>query len=113
MHASTEAETGTAAAGSEESDQKEIREKSIRKFNCFWRGTMNYIDFDESREFDIILLGRVGIDFNPAYSDDVKEDFKPLKNVHYFEKFVGGSPAKYRCRYHPSRHESRFHRQGL
>ena len=54
---------------------------------------MNYIDFDESREFDIILLGRVGIDFNPAYSDDVKEDFKPLKNVHYFEKFVGGSPA--------------------
>ena len=32
---------------------------------------MNYIDFDESREFDIILLGRVGIDFNPAYSDDV------------------------------------------
>ena len=93
MHASTEAETGTAAAGSEESDQKEIREKSIRKFNCFWRGTMNYIDFDESREFDIILLGRVGIDFNPAYSDDVIEDFKPLKNVHYFEKFVGGSPA--------------------
>ena len=54
---------------------------------------MNYIDFDESREFDIILLGRVGIDFNPAYSDDVKEDFKPLKKVHYFEKFVGGSPA--------------------
>ena len=54
---------------------------------------MNYIDFDEMREFDIILLGRVGIDFNPAYSEDVKEDFKPLKNVHYFEKFVGGSPA--------------------
>ena len=54
---------------------------------------MNYIDFDESREFDLILLGRVGIDFNPAYSDDIQEDFKPLKKVHYFEKFVGGSPA--------------------
>ena len=54
---------------------------------------MNYIDFDESRKYDLILLGRVSIDFNPAYSDDVKEDFKPLKKVHYFEKFVGGSPA--------------------
>ena len=40
---------------------------------------MNYIDFDESRKYDLILLGRVSIDFNPAYSDDVKEDFKPLK----------------------------------
>ena len=45
---------------------------------------MNYIDFDESRKYDLILLGRIGIDFNPAYSDDVKEDFKPLKKVHYF-----------------------------
>ena len=53
---------------------------------------MNYIDFDESRKYDIILLGRVGIDFNPAYSEVVQEDFKPLKKVHYFEKFVGGSP---------------------
>ncbi len=42
---------------------------------------------------DIALLGRVAIDFNPAYSDAVKEDFGPLKSVHYFEKFVGGSPA--------------------
>ena len=58
-----------------------------------WRGIMNYIDFDESRKYDLILLGRVSIDFNPAYSDEVKEDFKPLKKVHYFEKFVGGSPA--------------------
>ena len=40
-----------------------------------------------------ILLGRVAIDFNPAYNDQVKEEFKPLKNVHMFEKFVGGSPA--------------------
>lgn len=54
---------------------------------------MRYIEFDESREFDLILLGRVAIDFNPAYSEEVKEEFKPLKKVHYFEKYVGGSPA--------------------
>ena len=54
---------------------------------------MKYITFDESRPFDLILLGRVTIDFNPAYNDQVKEEFKPLKDVHMFEKFVGGSPA--------------------
>lgn len=54
---------------------------------------MNYIDLDETRPFDLILLGRLTIDFNPAYDEKVKEDFKPLKDVHYFEKFVGGSPA--------------------
>lgn len=54
---------------------------------------MTCINFDETRPFDLILLGRVAIDFNPAYSDVVKEEFKPLKDVHYFEKFVGGSPA--------------------
>ena len=54
---------------------------------------MSYISFDESRPFDIILLGRIAIDFNPAWNDQVKEEFKPLKNVHVFEKFVGGSPA--------------------
>lgn len=58
---------------------------------------MQYIVFDEKRKLDIILLGRVAIDFNPAYSDAVKEDFKPLKKVHYFEKFVGGSPANIAC----------------
>lgn len=54
---------------------------------------MKYIEFDNSRPLDLILLGRVAIDFNPAYCDEVKEDFKPLKKVHHFEKFVGGSPA--------------------
>ena len=54
---------------------------------------MKYIAFDPSRPLDLILLGRVAIDFNPAYNDQVKEDFKPLKKVHVFEKFVGGSPA--------------------
>lgn len=54
---------------------------------------MRYVEFDDSRKFDLLLLGRVAIDFNPAYSDQVKEEFQPLKKVHYFEKFVGGSPA--------------------
>ena len=53
---------------------------------------MAYIDLDQTRPLDIVLLGRIAIDFNPAYSEDVKEDFKPLKDVHYFE-YVGGSPA--------------------
>lgn len=54
---------------------------------------MKYIEFDQSRPLDLVLLGRVAIDFNPAYNEQVKEDFKPLKKVHMFEKFVGGSPA--------------------
>ncbi len=54
---------------------------------------MRYIEFDQSRPMDLVLLGRVAIDFNPAYNDQVKEEFKPLKKVHMFEKFVGGSPA--------------------
>lgn len=54
---------------------------------------MKYVEFDESRPLDLVLLGRVAIDFNPAYNDQVKEEFKPLKKVHMFEKFVGGSPA--------------------
>lgn len=54
---------------------------------------MKYIEFDQSRPMDLVLLGRVAIDFNPAYNHEVKEEFKPLKEVHMFEKFVGGSPA--------------------
>lgn len=50
---------------------------------------MGYIIFDETRPLDLILLGRVAIDFNPA----VTEDFQPLKTVKLFEKYVGGSPA--------------------
>ena len=58
---------------------------------------MKYLEVDESRKYDIIFLGRIAIDFNPAYTDIVKEEFKPLKKVHYFEKFVGGSPANTAC----------------
>ncbi|MDR1349278.1 MAG: PfkB family carbohydrate kinase, partial [Zoogloeaceae bacterium] len=54
---------------------------------------MNYVEFDNTRPLDLILLGRVAIDFNPACNARVKEDFKPLKEVRVFEKYVGGSPA--------------------
>ena len=40
---------------------------------------MKYVEFDQTRPMDLILLGRVAIDFNPAYNDQVKEEFKPLK----------------------------------
>ena len=54
---------------------------------------MRYIEFDASRPLDIIIMGRIAIDFNPAWNDQVKEEFGPLKDVHMFEKFIGGSPA--------------------
>lgn len=54
---------------------------------------MGYVDFDRSRPLDLILLGRIAIDFNPAWNEQVREDFKPLKKVHMFEMFLGGSPA--------------------
>lgn len=54
---------------------------------------MKYVEFDQSRPLDVILLGRIAIDFNPAYNEQVKEEFKPLKKVHMFEMFLGGSPA--------------------
>lgn len=42
---------------------------------------MKYVEFDETRPMDLVLLGRIAIDFNPAYNDQVKEEFKPLKKV--------------------------------
>ncbi|BDP65349.1 hypothetical protein EfmJHP80_28450 [Enterococcus faecium] len=74
---------------------------------------MSYISFDQSKEFDLLLLGRVTIDFNPAYNDQVKEEFKPLKNVHMFEKFVGGFSCQYFCRCYKAWTESRFYRNCL
>lgn len=48
---------------------------------------MKYITFDDSKEFDVILIGRVAIDFNPT------DYYKPLKKSSNFEKYLGGSPA--------------------
>lgn len=54
---------------------------------------MKYLELNKSRPLDLVLLGRVAIDLNPA----VSEGFKPLKNVSHFEKYVGGSPANIAC----------------
>ena len=43
---------------------------------------MRYVEFDETRPMDLILLGRVAIDFNP--SED--EPFGPLENVRTFKR---------------------------
>lgn len=48
---------------------------------------MAYITFDSSREYDLVLLGRVAIDFNPI------DYFKTLVESETFKKYVGGSPA--------------------
>ena len=48
---------------------------------------MAYITFDESRPLDLILLGRVAVDFNPV------DYFHPLEECTTFKKYVGGSPA--------------------
>jgi len=48
---------------------------------------MKYITFDESRPMDLVLLGRVAVDFNPV------DYFHPLKECTTFKKYVGGSPA--------------------
>ena len=42
---------------------------------------MKYIEFDESRPMDLVLLGRVAIDFNPAYNDQVKEEFLSVMDI--------------------------------
>ncbi|MDR1734529.1 MAG: 5-dehydro-2-deoxygluconokinase [Oscillospiraceae bacterium] len=48
---------------------------------------MPYITFDFSRPYDLVLLGRVAIDFNPV------DYFQTLAESTTFKKYVGGSPA--------------------
>lgn len=48
---------------------------------------MKYIEFEAEKELDVILLGRVAIDFNPM------DYYKTLAESEVFKKYVGGSPA--------------------
>lgn len=48
---------------------------------------MSFIEFDHSREMDVIPVGRICLDFNPVTY------FKPLAECDTFKKYVGGSPA--------------------
>lgn len=48
---------------------------------------MKYIEFDKEKEFDLILLGRVAVDFNPI------DYYCPLNESTTFKRYLGGSPA--------------------
>jgi Sugar kinases, ribokinase family len=48
---------------------------------------MQYIKFDETRPFDLILLGRAAVDLNPV------DYFQPLSKCTTFKRYLGGSPA--------------------
>lgn len=48
---------------------------------------MRYVEFGEDKKYDLILLGRVAIDFNPV------DYYKTLAESGTFKKYVGGSPA--------------------
>ena len=48
---------------------------------------MKYIEFDNTKEFDLILLGRVAVDLNPV------DYYCPLNESTTFKRYLGGSPA--------------------
>lgn len=48
---------------------------------------MKYLEFDEKRPFDLTLVGRVAVDFNPV------DYYCTLAESTTFKKYVGGSPA--------------------
>jgi 5-dehydro-2-deoxygluconokinase len=49
--------------------------------------SMKYLEFDENRPFDLTLVGRITIDFNPV------DYYKTLAESTTFKKYLGGSPA--------------------
>lgn len=48
---------------------------------------MKYIEFDQSKRFDLILLGRIAVDLNPI------DYYCPLNESTTFKRYLGGSPA--------------------
>lgn len=48
---------------------------------------MKYLTFDKERPYDLILLGRIAIDFNPL------DYYQTLAESETYKKYVGGSPA--------------------
>ena len=48
---------------------------------------MQYVKFEKDRKFDLVLVGRIAIDFNPL------DYFKPLSESQQYRKYLGGSPA--------------------
>lgn len=48
---------------------------------------MKYIEFDQSKKFDLIPLGRIAVDLNPT------DYYCPLNESTTFKRYLGGSPA--------------------
>jgi 5-dehydro-2-deoxygluconokinase len=48
---------------------------------------MKYIEFDNTKQYDLILLGRVAVDLNPV------DYYCPLNESTTFKRYLGGSPA--------------------
>lgn len=48
---------------------------------------MQYIEFDKTKKYDLILVGRVAVDFNPV------DYYCPLNESTTFKRYLGGSPA--------------------
>lgn len=48
---------------------------------------MRYLEMDEKRKYDIVLLGRAAIDLNPV------DYYQTLDKSTTFKKYLGGSPA--------------------
>ena len=48
---------------------------------------MKYIEFDNSKKYDLIRLGRVAVDLNPV------DYYCPLNESTTFKRYLGGSPA--------------------
>ena len=48
---------------------------------------MQYIEFDKNKKYDLILVGRVAVDFNPV------DYYCPLNESTTFKRYLGGSPA--------------------
>lgn len=48
---------------------------------------MKYVEFPENKKYDLVLLGRVAVDFNPT------DYYRPLDESTTFKKYLGGSPA--------------------
>lgn len=48
---------------------------------------MKYIEFDQSKKYDLIPLGRIAVDLNPT------DYYCPLNESTTFKRYLGGSPA--------------------
>lgn len=48
---------------------------------------MKYIEFDQTKKYDLVLLGRIAVDLNPV------DYYCPLNESTTFKRYLGGSPA--------------------